>query len=126
MKKNEIGPLAAGIAAGLKSAIAHAKGTPDKGTPDKATVEHIVMVPDVKAIQETLHLSQQDFATSYGIPLATLKGWEQGRRRLDTTAIAYLRTIARFPKQARRAQKMDIPPPAVCGISQTQNTSARS
>ena len=97
--EKEMSNLAKGIAAGMKSALAHAKGRPHKGT-----VEHIVMVPDVRAIRERLGMSQNEFAGSYGIPLATLKGWEQGRRRLDTTAIAYLRTIACFPKEARRAQ----------------------
>ncbi len=101
--KKEMSPLAVGIAEGLKSAIAHAKGKPDK-----TTVEQVVMVPDVKAIREALAMSQHEFASAYNIPLATLKGWEQGRRRLDTTAIAYLRTIARFPKEASRAQTLRI------------------
>ena len=41
-----------------------------------------------RAIREGLGLSQQAFARAYKIPLATLKGWEQGpaslmrRRRL--------------------------------------------
>ena len=97
--EKEMSNLAKGIAAGMKSALAHAKGRPQKGT-----LEHVVMMPDVKAIREALGMSQNEFANAYNIPLPTLKGWEQGRRRLDTTAIAYLRTIARFPKQARRAQ----------------------
>ena len=101
--KKEMSPLATGIAAGMQSAIAHARGKPDKDT-----VEHIVMVPDVKAIREALDMSQQEFASAYHIPFATLKGWEQGRRRLDTTAIAYLRTIARFPKETRRAQTLTV------------------
>ena len=91
--------LAKGIAAGLKSALAHAKGKPHKGT-----LEHVVMTPEVKAIRESLGMSQNEFASAYNIPLATLKGWEQGRRRFDTTAIAYLRVIARFPNETRRAQ----------------------
>ena len=91
--------LAKGITDGLKSALAHAKGKPTPGT-----VEHIVLVPDVKAIREGLEMSQRDFSIAYDIPLATLKGWEQHRRRLDKTAIAYLRTIARFPEETRQAQ----------------------
>lgn len=97
--EKEMSDLAKGIAAGLKSAIAHAKGKPHSGT-----VEQVVMVPDVKAIREGLAMSQSDFSVAYNIPLATLKGWEQHRRRLDTTAIAYLRTIALFPEETRQAQ----------------------
>jgi putative transcriptional regulator len=51
-------------------------------------------VPDVRAIREELGLSQQAFASAYRIPLATLKGWEQGRRQPDATASAYLSVIA--------------------------------
>ena len=101
--KKEMRTLAIGIAAGIKSAIAHSKGKAEKGT-----VEHVVMVPDVRAIREALDMSQHEFAGAYNIPLATLKGWEQGRRRLDTTAIAYLRTISRFPKETRRAQTLRV------------------
>ena len=48
-----------------------------------------------------LGLSQQAFARAYRIPLATLKGWEQGRRQPDATASAYLSVIAGLPQQAR-------------------------
>ncbi len=50
-------------------------------------------------------MSQQEFSKAYGIPLATLHNWEQGRRKLDTTAIAYLKAIMRFPKEVMVAQK---------------------
>lgn len=62
---------------------------------------HTIEVPDVRAIREELGLSQQAFASAYRIPLATLKGWEQGRRMPDATASAYLAVIARLPREAR-------------------------
>jgi putative transcriptional regulator len=96
-------PLGRNILEGLNSALAHAKGRPTPGT-----VEHMVFVPDVKAIREALGLSQSEFAETYNIPLPTLKGWEQGRRHPDTTAAAYIRTIALFPKEARSAQTVKI------------------
>jgi len=64
---------------------------------------HVIEVPDVRAIRESLGLSQQEFARSYRIPLATLKGWEQGRRHPDRTVAAYLSVIAQMPDEARRA-----------------------
>ena len=76
---------------------AHAQ---DKG---KAARIHTIEVPDVRAIREQLGLSQQAFASAYRIPLATLKGWEQGRRQPDATASAYLSVIARLPDAARAA-----------------------
>ena len=60
-----------------------------------------IEVPDVRAIREELGLSQQAFASAYRIPLATLKGWEQGRRQPDATASAYLSVIAGLPDAAR-------------------------
>lgn len=39
--------------------------------------------PDVVAIRASTGLSQPAFARSIGIPLGTLKNWEQGRRRPD-------------------------------------------
>ena len=83
------------IIEGLKEAVAHAKG---EATGARVTV---VNVPDVRAIREELHMSQAEFADAYQIPLATLKGWEQGRRQPDRTAAAYLSVIARLPDQAR-------------------------
>ena len=63
-------------------------------------------VPDVRAIREGLGLSQNAFARTYRIPLATLKGWEQGRRQPDATASAYLSVIAQLPGEARDALRV--------------------
>lgn len=59
--------------------------------------------PDVAAVRRRLHLSQGAFAQLFGIPLATVKDWEQGRRRPDAPARAYLRVIAMNPDAVRRA-----------------------
>jgi putative transcriptional regulator len=85
------------LIANMKEAVAHASGR------STAAREHIVNVPDVRAIREGLGLSQNAFARAYGIPLATLKGWEQGRRQPDATASAYLSVIAHLPGEAREA-----------------------
>jgi putative transcriptional regulator len=81
----------------MQEAALHATG---KG---KIAREHIVHVPDVRAIRARLGLSQAAFAEAYQIPLATLKGWEQGRRHPDATASAYLNVIAHLPDEARAA-----------------------
>ncbi len=59
--------------------------------------------PNLTALRRRLHLSQGAFATLFGIPLATIKDWEQGRRNPDAPARAYLRVIARNPKAVRSA-----------------------
>ena len=61
--------------------------------------------PNVAAIRRGLHMSQGAFATLFGIPLATVKDWEQGRRSPDAPARAYLRVIAENPKAVRAALK---------------------
>jgi putative transcriptional regulator len=83
------------LIAAMGEAAAHAQGA------GKVARIHSIQVPDVRAIREQLGLSQQAFASAYRIPLATLKGWEQGRRQPDATASAYLSVIARLPQQAR-------------------------
>lgn len=85
------------LIAAMEEAAAHARG---KG---KVARVHTIEVPDVRAIREELGLSQQAFASAYRIPLATLKGWEQGRRQPDATASAYLSVIAQLPGEAREA-----------------------
>jgi putative transcriptional regulator len=82
---------------GMKEALAYAKGD-ERGT--RVTVVH---VPDVKAIREQLGLSQEAFSKTYHIPLATVRGWEQNRRRPDATASAYLTVIAKVPAAIRNA-----------------------
>lgn len=85
------------LIAAMEEAAAHAKGQVT------AARVHTLGTPDVRAIREGLGMSQQAFASAYHIPLATLKGWEQGRRRPDATAAAYLSVIAQLPKEARDA-----------------------
>ena len=62
-----------------------------------------VEVPDVRAIRRKLHMSQQEFAAAYRIPLPTLKNWEQGRRHPDAPAAAYLLAIAKRPREISSA-----------------------
>jgi putative transcriptional regulator len=59
--------------------------------------------PDITDMRRRLGLSQGAFAQLFGIPLATVKDWEQGRRIPDAPARAYLRVIAKNPKAVREA-----------------------
>lgn len=81
----------------LSQAVAHAQGE------HVGVLVHTVEVPDVRAIRRQLHMSQQEFAATYRIPLPTLKGWEQGRRHPDAPAAAFLTAIARKPAEIREA-----------------------
>ena len=81
----------------LTDALAHARGE------ESGVRVHTVEVPDVRAIRRKLHMSQQEFAETYRIPLPTLKNWEQGRRHPDAPAAAYLFAIARRPREISAA-----------------------
>jgi putative transcriptional regulator len=54
--------------------------------------------PDVKAIREGLHFTQQQFAALLGISVRTLQNWEQGRRAPDGPARVLLMVAAKHPK----------------------------
>ena len=53
--------------------------------------------PDVVAIRGKTGLSQSAFAKSIGVPLGTLKNWEQGRRRPKGPARVLLALIGKRP-----------------------------
>lgn len=92
--KNEISPAVSAILDGLNEAVLDAQGSSVTGL--RKTV---IQTVKPKEILEELNMSQQEFSKAYGIPLATLRNWEQGRRKLDTTAIAYLKAICAFQKK---------------------------
>ena len=56
-----------------------------------------------RTVRAQLGLSQTAFARRFHVPLGTLRDWEQGRRRPEATALAYLRVISRAPDVVARA-----------------------
>lgn len=60
---------------------------------------------DVKAMRLRLGMSQEQFALRFALDLSAVANWEQGRRAPDPAALAYLRVIARLPKEAASAQE---------------------
>ncbi len=87
------------IMAGLEDALAYVKGDHKRG---KA---HVVQVPavDVRKARRKLGMSQDRFAASFGVSVATVRNWEQGRRRPEGAARVLLRVIEREPDAVRRA-----------------------
>ncbi|HEY4254374.1 MAG TPA: helix-turn-helix domain-containing protein [Roseomonas sp.] len=57
----------------------------------------------VREVRGRLGISQAEFAARYGIPVGTLRDWEQGRKQPDRTAFSYLRVIQREPEAVARA-----------------------
>lgn len=87
------------IKAGLDDALAYAKGNSTRGR------TRFVRVPavDVRAARRKLGLTQNDFARRFGVSVATVRNWEQGRRRPEGAARVLLAVIDREPEAVRRA-----------------------
>ncbi len=81
------------IAAGLNDAIDIVEGRADPGS----FRIHVPQDVDVKSIRQHMGLSQTAFAAKYGFPAATVRDWEQGRRRPEASARILLRIIERRP-----------------------------
>lgn len=64
-------------------------------TPEK--ISQLRRVPQVRIIRRALGLSQEEFATRFHIPVATLRDWEQSRKEPDAATRAYLKVIAHAP-----------------------------
>ena len=70
---------------------------PDAGLPPYRRI------PEVQAIRERLRMSQEAFAATIGVPVATVRNWEQRRTGIAPAARALLRILEREPDAALRA-----------------------
>ena len=78
---------------GMKEALAISKGK----LPPTTYRIHIPENVNVKAIRETMGLSQSSFANRFGLSVYSLRNWEQGKRQPDPAARAYLKVIEKAP-----------------------------
>jgi DNA-binding transcriptional regulator YiaG len=60
---------------------------------------------DVKAVRARLGLTQEQFALRFGLEIAALQNWEQGRCQPDKASASYLRAIAAIPREVAAAQE---------------------
>ena len=86
---------------------ANAESDPDAVLLTDEQRRRLRRVPDPRAIRDRLGLTQREFADRFGIPIGTLRDWEQGRRFIDATARTLLRTIALAPDVVARANQPD-------------------
>jgi putative transcriptional regulator len=59
--------------------------------------------PRVRIVRMALGMTQEEFADTYGIPVGTLRDWEQGRREPDQPSKTLLKLIERMPREVRAA-----------------------
>lgn len=65
--------------------------------PDTAPFVTIDMLIAPQNLRRRLGMTQEAFAAALGIPVATLRNWEQGRNAIDPAARALLVLVARDP-----------------------------
>ncbi len=86
------------IKEGLEDALEYAS-TGSGGTARRVEVPMV----DVRAVRERLNLSQREFAGAFGVSVATLRNWEQGRRYPRGPARVLLMIIEQEPEAVQRA-----------------------
>lgn len=67
------------------------------GTEEELAKIGLKRIINTKKLRDRLGLTQEEFAARFHIPVGTLRDWEQGRKRPDAPARAYLTVIARDP-----------------------------
>jgi putative transcriptional regulator len=90
----------------------NALADPDNPPLSEDQLSRMRRVPNPREIREHLGLSQRDFAKQFEIALGTIRDWEQGARRPDSTARAYLRVIQHNPEAVLAARDRAQPSPA--------------
>jgi putative transcriptional regulator len=77
---------------------AAALADPDAQPLTEEQLARLKPVSRAKIVRMKLHLTQEQFAERYGIPLSTLRDWEQYRTEPDRAAQSYIEAIAAFPE----------------------------
>jgi DNA-binding transcriptional regulator YiaG len=87
------------IIAALEEAIAWSRGEPVTARETTVRVPHV----DVQLLRQNMRLSQDEFAAKFGFTPASVRNWEQGRRRPEGPARVLLAVIARHPEVVEEA-----------------------
>jgi putative transcriptional regulator len=96
MKMSKLGKK---LIAAFDEGIAIARGEADPAS-YRLHVPHEI---DVRSMRRKLGMTQQVFALRYGLTLARVRDWEQGRSAPDGAVRAYLKVIEKAPEAVERA-----------------------
>lgn len=83
--------------------VARAKNDPDNPPIGPEASKGFRRVSLARQVRQKLGLSQSEFARVFGIPVGTLRDWEQHRAEPDQAARSYLAVIASNPEAVRLA-----------------------
>lgn len=73
-----------------------------KGKKTKAVVHEFSPI-DVKNVRAKVGMSQNEFASSFGISVSTLRHWERGDRSPHGPALVLLNVVAKEPEAVLKA-----------------------
>lgn len=73
-----------------------------KGNASKAVIHEFTAI-DVKDLRAKVSISQNEFASAFGISVATLRHWERGDRTPQGPALVLLNVVAKEPQAVLRA-----------------------
>jgi putative transcriptional regulator len=90
--------IAERTALAIRQAGAHARG---ESVPGAVTHRPV----DVKAVRARVGMTQDEFATSFGFSLGSVRDWEQGRKLPERTALTIMRMIELAPEIVKQAAK---------------------
>jgi putative transcriptional regulator len=99
MEKWAMSKLGKKLIAAAKEGVAIARGEMDPASYRL----HVPAKINVRAMRQKLGMTQEEFAIRYGLTLARVRDWEQGRSAPDGAARAYLRVIEKEPEAVDRA-----------------------
>ena len=85
------------IKQGLEEAIEFSKGN------SKKAVVHEFTPVDVKNIRAKIGMTQNEFASAFGISVSTLRHWERGDRVPHGPALVLLNVVAKEPQAVLKA-----------------------
>jgi putative transcriptional regulator len=82
---------------------ANALSDPNNPPMTPAELDRMKPVPNPRLIRQRLHMTQEQFAARFHVPLGTLRDWEQGAREPDRAAKTLLRVIDKNPNAVLQA-----------------------
>ncbi|MFY7779451.1 MAG: helix-turn-helix domain-containing protein [Elstera sp.] len=88
---------------GLADATAFLEGKPAAG---RVTM---LQPAEARAVRHAVGGTQAEFAQRFGIPIDTLRKWEQGKRQPDAVGRSYLRLIAKNPQFVEDSVRANVP-----------------
>jgi putative transcriptional regulator len=90
------------IRKGLEDALAHARGDASRGRVRRVEVTPV----EIRKTRTRLGLSQEKFAEAFGVPISTIRKWEQGDRAPTGPAQILLQVIQEFPEKVDWARRL--------------------